>query len=294
METFTSSLRLERSYSRFLGKVGLVFALSAAVHLIVAIARGFDLAGPVSFRKPITFAVSLGLMVWAMGWIMDRLPQRPRLGWILAVIIGVGSLLEWALITLQSWRGEASHFNFGTPFDSGVFAGMGISILVVSLGLGVLAVWTLFEIPRSLRLPVWSGMLLLLLGLGIGLVLIDMGTAYWEANLAVPSELTVGSAGVAKFPHATSLHGIQLFIVTLALAQGLPKAERTRIVRLVVGGYTALVVWSILHTNFGRAPGDPAGLESMILFAGLGSFVLAGLTYWVGSRRVGRPSTLPA
>ncbi len=294
METFTSHLRLERSYSRLLGRVGLVFALSAAVHLIVAIARRFDLAGPVSFRKPITFAISLGLMVWAMGWIMDRLPQRPRLGWPLAATIGVGSLVEAALITMQSWRGEASHFNLGTPFDSGVFAGMGLSIMVVSIGLVVLAGWTLFEIPRSLRLPVWTGMTLLLLGLGLGLVLIDMGVAYWEANLTVPTELTVGSAGVAKFPHATSLHGIQLFIVTVALARGLPEATRNRIVRLVVGGYTALVAWSILHTNFGRSPADPAGMESIVLFGAIAAFAFAGLTWWMGNRRLVQPSTLPA
>lgn len=294
MNNIISQLGLQRSYSRFLGRIGLLFAGSAVLHLIVVIARGLDWSGPVSFRKPVTFAVSLGLMVWAMGWIMDRLPYRPRIGWMLALPIGIGSVVEAALITMQSWRGQASHFNLATPFDSGVFAGMGTSILIVSVGLFALTMWSLFETPRGLKAPIITGMALLLLGLGIGVALIQMGVAYWEANQAVPGELLVGEAGIAKFPHATSLHGIQVFIVAYSVAGRLGERLRNRVVALVVSGYSSLVAWSVVHTNFGRAPSDPTGLESLLLFIGLAALIGAGLTMLVGDRHRAQPTTLPA
>ena len=43
---------------------------------------------------------------------MRQLPVR-RWGWLPAGLLGAGASCEIALITMQRWRGEASHFNYG-------------------------------------------------------------------------------------------------------------------------------------------------------------------------------------
>ena len=258
----------------------------------MAIAKGGDWLGAVSFRKPVTFAVSFSLMFWAMGWLMDRFPRRPRLGWPIAIGLAGGGLVETGLITMQSWRGQASHFNFATEFDSGVFSVMGMTIGLVSLALLGIAIWTFVESPPGMKLPMGTGIVLVLLGLGLGVPLIEMGVRFWEAIGTVPDHLTVGAAGVAKFPHAIALHGIQVFI--LAVVVGNRLAARTSLVRLAVGGYLAIVGWSIVHTNSGRAPVDPTGVESTLLLGGLGAFMAAGVLAWTRSRISRSPSTLPA
>lgn len=294
MKNFLSDLRLQRSYSRALGRIAQLFAISALVHLAVAVGRGWDMIGAVSFRKPVTFAISFALMLWAMGWVMDQFLNRPRLGWSLAAVLGFGSIMETALITMQSWRRVASHFNFATPFDSGVFAGMGLSILAVSLALVALTVWAFVESPPGLKLALRTGLILIVLGLGLGLSLIEMGVRFWETVGTVPNGLTVGTAGVAKFPHALALHGIQVFIVAAAVANRLTAPHGARLMRLVVGGYLAIVAWSIVHTNSGRAPSDPTGFESVLLFGGVAAFVEAALVWVTLRAKVShQPSTLP-
>ncbi|HJU81626.1 MAG TPA: hypothetical protein VJ796_07730 [Acidimicrobiia bacterium] len=292
MENLIADLRLRYPYSRLLGRFALALVFSAVLHLSVAIAKGGDWLGAVSFRKPVTFAVSFSLMFWAMGWLMDRFPRRPRLGWPIAIGLAGGGLVETGLITMQSWRGQASHFNFATEFDSGVFSVMGMTIGLVSLALLGIAIWTFVESPPGMKLPMGTGIVLVLLGLGLGVPLIEMGVRFWEAIGTVPDNLTVGAAGVAKFPHAIALHGIQVFI--LAVVVGNRLAARTSLVRLAVGGYLAIVGWSIVHTNSGRAPVDPTGVESTLLLGGLGAFMAAGVLAWTRSRISRSPSTLPA
>ena len=292
MENLIADLRLRYPYSRLLGRFALALVFSAVLHLSVAIAKGGDWLGAVSFRKPVTFAVSFSLMFWAMGWLMDRFPRRPRLGWPIAIGLAGGGLVETGLITMQSWRGQASHFNFATEFDSGVFSVMGMTIGLVSLALLGIAIWTFVESPPGMKLPMGTGIVLVLLGLGLGVPLIEMGVRFWEAIGTVPDNLTVGAAGVAKFPHAIALHGIQVFI--LAVVVGNRLAARTSLVRLAVGGYLAIVCWSIVHTNSGRAPVDPTGVESTLLLGGLGAFMAAGVLAWTRSRISRSPSTLPA
>src|SRR5690606_931529 len=86
-----------------------------------------------------------------------------------------------------------------------------------------------------------------------------------------PDTVLAGEAGVAKFPHAMALHGIQLFIVTVlaGTSGGLSTRARLRTVRLTVAGYGSIVLWSILHTNAGRAPLDLRGVETVLAVLGI-------------------------
>ncbi len=272
-----------------MGMAAAILGASALVHLIVLLAEGGSWEGAVSFRKPITFGVSFGLILWTCGWIMDRLPDRPRLEGTLAVTLIASGLFEVALITAQAWRGVPSHFNVFTPEDSSVFSLMGISVGIMSLGLAALFLWSILERPsdKPTRLAILAGMALVMAGLGIGSWIIDLGMEMTERLGMVPDTVLAGEAGVAKFPHAMAFHGIQLFIgaAIVGRVRGLSDRARLQVMRLVVAGYFAWVVWAIVHTNAGRAPADLTGLETGLLVVGSALMVISTVILVRGRRR---------
>lgn len=288
MRSLVSALKLEKKASRRLGLAATLLGASAVVHLGVLLATGGDWTGAVSFRKPITFGISVGLLLWTCGWVMDRLPSRRRLESVLsAVLIGTG-LVEVGLITAQAWRGVPSHFNFTTTTDSIIFSAMGASIGVFSLALVALAIWAVVQRPaeRTTRLAVLAGMALVITGLGLGQWVIGLGVEMAQQLGHAPDTVLAGEAGVAKFPHAMALHGIQLFIVAVVMARlGRLSAQRQiNAVRMTVGGYLALVAWSIVHTNAGRAPFDMSGAEGVLGLGGVALLASAALLIATGFR----------
>ena len=60
---------------------------------------------------------------------------------------------------MQRWRGEASHVNYRTGFDTAVWAVMGQSIVLVAVALGSLLVWSLvqFRGTPAARITVVAG-----------------------------------------------------------------------------------------------------------------------------------------
>lgn len=295
MTTLRSQLRLQKTHSRWLGAAAAVLAASAVTHIVVLLATGGGWEGAVSFRKPITFGISVALIMWTSGWVMDRLPDRPRIESILAVTLIASGLVEVALITVQAWRGVPSHFNVATPQDGAIFNLMAVAIGIFSLGLAALLVWALLQRPadRPTRLAVLAGMALVMTGLGLGSWIIGLGLEITERLGHAPDTVYAGEAGVAKFPHAMALHGIQLFVgaaIVTGIA-GLTETARLRITRLVVAGYTLLVAWSIVHTNAGRAPADLTGMETPLLVVGALFLITAAVSLVVGWRRNGANGT---
>ncbi|CAN5237087.1 hypothetical protein BH18ACT5_BH18ACT5_13910 [soil metagenome] len=286
----------QRSYTRFVGWSTVLFAGSAVVHLGVAITRDWDLAGAVSFRKPVTFAVSFALLLAAIWWTLDRLPARPRLGWGLSIPLVIGSLLETALITMQSWRGVASPFNVAEAFNEGVFSLMGITIGIVSLALVGTTIWTFIEGPkdRATRLAVRAGLVMVVFGLGLGMPLIEAGFAFLERTGTVPDSLAVGPAGAAKFPHAIAFHGIQYLILLVVAGKSSSDATRHLLTRLGVVGYALLLAWATLHTNQGRSPVDLGGAETGLLVGSLGTMLALVLVRTRGFLITTRRDTLQA
>lgn len=288
MRTFITELRLQNRWSRRLGWVALVLAASALFHIFAMTVSGGNLSGAISFRKPITFALSFGLLLSATGWVMDRLKPRRFATGAISVVLAVSALTEVGLVALQAWRGVPSHFNVATPFDAGVFNVMGVTILASSLALVALAVWAVIDRPgeKALSLGILAGLTMVLAGLGLGVWVIGLGVALVEATGFVPDTVTVGESGVAKFPHALALHGLQLFIVTWAAAAAARLAPNTRhqLMRLVVGGYGLILVWSTLHTNSGLSPLDLRGAAVVVLGVGLALLVGAAVFFTIAAR----------
>ncbi len=295
MQSLLSALKLEKTASRRLGVAARALGALAVVHLVVLMATGGDWSGAVSFRKPVTFGISVGLLLWTCGWVMDRLPSRQRTESVLAAVLIGSGLVEVGLITTQAWRGMASHFNFTTTTDTIIFSAMGGAIGVFSLALVALAIWAIVQRPadRTTRLAVLAGMALVITGLGLGQWVIGLGVEMAEQLGHAPETVLAREAGVAKFPHAMALHGIQLFIGASVVARlgRLDGGRQLNAVRMTVGGYLAVVAWSIVHTNAGRAPFDLSGVESALGLIGVALLSGAGFLIPAGFRPATAPDT---
>ncbi|MDQ3714500.1 MAG: hypothetical protein M3381_00360 [Actinomycetota bacterium] len=289
MRALISALSLRKPASRRLRRAAIILIASGVIHLVVLLAFGLPWAGAVSLRKPITFGLSMGLLLWTVGWVIDQLPPKPRSEKVLGVTLAWSGVIEVALITMQAWRGVPSHFNYSTVDGIVVFVLMGIAVAVLSVAL-LAATWWTFRRPLvqpTVRLAVRAGMLVVLTGLGIGEWIIELGNDFFERVGAVPDQVLAGEAGVPTFPHAVAFHGIQLFILTAILTGivGLAAKDGQRVVRQTVGGYSLLLLWSVVQTAAGRAPSDVLWPGTVLAVIGSGLLAAAAARLFVGWRR---------
>lgn len=153
---------------------GLLFLASALFHAGVWLAEGLpSLAGPVSWRKPMTFGISTGLLFLSLAWVVGLLPQTRRLMRQVRVFTAL-LIAEVTLIDLQQWRGVASHFNTSTPLDGAIFTAMGMLITAAAV---LILIWTIalfrHELPTTpaYAFAARAGMVMLNAGNFIGMVI---------------------------------------------------------------------------------------------------------------------------
>lgn len=204
---------------RFLLTVSVILLASAAVHGIVFVLSGTSWEGPVSWRKPILFGLSFGVTTLSITWLAAHLRVRPSVEGLLLGVLGVAALFEVGLITMQTWRGVPSHFNFETPFDSLVFSAMGVLVTIVLVAIAVLTVlaFTSLRAAPSLALAFRVGMVLLVVGNLLGAAIIAVGVpaaAAGDADAVFgPAGVVIGEHGILKSPHGIALHAVQVLPV---------------------------------------------------------------------------------
>src|SRR5688500_17027037 len=81
----------KHSYQRALYVMGALLVGAGLIHVVVWAIDGGAWAGPVSWRKPILFALSLGMSALALGWVQGTMRRRRFVGWLTTVLIGVFS-----------------------------------------------------------------------------------------------------------------------------------------------------------------------------------------------------------
>lgn len=279
VQAISSDLTPRTKTARNLTAAAAVWFAIGLVHVGVFLVDGGAWAGAVSWRKPITFSLSIATLLWAFGWIIDRVRNRPRLAATLAWTLIVSSSIEVGLIAFQQWRGRPSHFNIAAGQDALIFTAMGAMVGVMSLALIGLLIWTLVDRPRDRveRLAIWSGLALIMAALGLGQWLINTGLAFVDKFGVVPETLIYGEAGIAKFPHAIPFHGIQVFALVLAgfSVTSLAVANRLLILRVTVLSYAGLVVYAVLATFGGRDPLDPTVVSGSVAVASVGGIAWA-------------------
>jgi len=249
------------SYQRFAYWCAALLVLSGIFHLGAYVVDGGAWEGPLSWRKPIVFGLSFGITLATVSWVMSFIRPSRRSGWVLVGTFAVASVLEVALISMQTWRGVASHFNEDTAFDGAVFSAMGMLVSVVGLLTVIIAVRALMSLdaPPSLALAIRLGLLLMLVSQAVGVQMIVEG-----GN-------TFGTEGALKVPHAFTLHVAQVLpaLAILLLVSDSTESRRLRIVSLAAVGYGLVIASTGLQAYAGRAPLDLDVTSTALAVVGL-------------------------
>ncbi|MCU0437832.1 MAG: hypothetical protein MUC49_07935 [Raineya sp.] len=103
----------------------------ACLFLILAYISTSQVNGTNAWLKPFKFAAATVFYSWTMAWFCSYLPQfnTSRFSWAVIILLG----FEIVYITLQAFRGKASHFNVSTQFYGFMYTLMGLAATAVSI-----------------------------------------------------------------------------------------------------------------------------------------------------------------
>lgn len=285
LRALRDDLAPESTVSRALVRGAAAWLAIGVIHVAALAMSGWQWTGAVSFRKPIVFSISVGLMLATIGWILDRLPARHRLPRLIGWTLLVSSTIEVALITVQAWRGKASHFNVLEGGDAIIFAAMGVAVGFMSIALVATLIWAVVEPPGDplIRTATVAGLAMITTGLGIGQWIIELGNQFVADHGYVPDTVVSGAAGVAKFPHAIAFHGIQVFIVVALMlrASELSERQRHRSMWLVVISYGVGLALATAQAIVGESPSQFTALAVGQVTT---TATLVAALVWVGRR----------
>lgn len=270
------------------------------------------LGGMPVWMKPAKFAVSGGLYLLTLAWMLAHVSVWPRAVGRLSAVVAVLLPLEIAIILLQAARGTASHFNRTTPLDGVLFGVMGVGILVVWLAsVGLCA--ALFRQRFTDRVRGWSlrlGLAISLAGMALGGLMLAPTSAQMEraratGEMPVVGAHTVGAPdggpglpvtgwsrthGDQRAAHFLAMHAMQV----LPLLGAWVARRRGRVAAIAVGGASyaaliALVLWEALQGRPVMAPGEgtPALLAGWAALTALGLAVSLSIP-----TRLGRATTM--
>lgn len=247
---------------------GWLLAASGLFHGVIQLIQPGAWEGPVSWRKPILFGFSSALTAWSLAWVQQRVRSR-RWDMAVATAGSVALLLEVAFITVQAWRGVASHFNHATRLDDSIQAAMTWLILAVTLAIADLT-WRCMadfdDWPDMTDAARW-GMALLLVSCALGFVISFLGE--WRLARGLnPSAW--GTAGVPKFPHGAAMHALQVLpVVAWLLNQAGFRVPFRRKAVAAMGMFSvAWLTYATAQAMEGRGRADPGTVGTIILLAG--------------------------
>jgi hypothetical protein len=272
------AVRPAGKFQRLLWWAGTLLIASGVAHLGVAAVDGGSWWGPVSWRKPVAFGLSMGLLFWSLVWMLRQQPER---WWarVPAGVVGVSGLIEVGLITMQRWRGQASHFNQATAFDAGIWSAIGTLILPLTLGIAWLTIAALIRFRGSPagRIAAFAGLAGVLVAGYIGADMAAIGETAFDETGRVPADILFGAAGSAKLAHAVGLHGIQvLALLAIALDAGRLRARPAALVMLAGALGFAAFFGAVTATAYaGRAPYTPTVAMSLLLVGGAAAMAAA-------------------
>lgn len=244
---------------------GLLLVVSGIFHFGVWLHTGDSWEGAVSWRKPILFGFSTGLTLWSIGWIQSQM-RSSRWERLFSWGLSVALVLEVGLITLQQWRGQPSHFNHGTTFDSAVEYGMTALIIIATWLIGRFT-WRVFrelDTQRDRELAIKAGLIFLIISCLIGFWVSFHG----QLQLGAGKDPSLyGKAGVTKFPHGVAIHALQFLpaLGWLFQKRGLSIESRVRLMGYSIGSTGTLLAFAVTQTLLGKSRLEPNVVGGFLL-----------------------------
>jgi hypothetical protein len=214
--------------------------------------------------KPLKFLLSLTIYAWTLawlaGWLDDAARRSPSVRWLARIVVAT-SLLEIAYIGIQAARGEASHFNRGTPVYELLYTLMGLAAVVLTACSAWLA-WLLARHPDRnvdpllLAAAVIGLAVSFILGAGTGSYLGGQD-GHWVGG--TPSDAgglpLIGwsrDGGDLRIAHFLGIHAVQAIVLLAALLVW--RRPRRAAMLLAVGTllYIGLTAWTFALAVAGR------------------------------------------
>jgi hypothetical protein len=225
---------------------------SGLIHAGIFACLGRSWEDPLSFRKATLFGVSTGLTLWSCLWVVSCLAPsayHQRLRKTLCVTL----VLEVFLITLQTWRGQESHFNHDGPFNGLIELTMLVLISLAVLAMFLITIGSWF--PRSLHgvstAMAWAirwGMLLLCLSALVGYAITWIGQQQLSQGL---SATRWKGHGVLKFPHGAALHAIQTLALAAWIADRWKLSNPVALIHGLAGAHACWLIYALYQTFAG-------------------------------------------
>jgi hypothetical protein len=232
----------------------LLFSVAAInAVLFVAFSAGIVLDpttvnGEPAWLKPAKFAGSIALVSATLSWVGVHLPIQTRLRRRVSLVVGCGFLIEIALIGGQAARGVGSHFNRTTPLDTAIGAVMGVTIVIVTGTIALLAVRARrgkFAVHPAFATGILLGIGVFVVGAFEGGIMI----AIQSRTLATtgPTVPVVGWQVIGGFrlAHFVGLHALQALPLAGYLAaggrDGEPLAHARRLVVVAASAYVLIL-----------------------------------------------------
>lgn len=280
-------------WPRALWVTGTVLFVTMVVHIAALMITGGPVSGPVSLRKPATFAETGWLIAWSVALIMPLLRTRAWQRHVIGTAVLLFTVGETAIIGLQAWRGVPSHYNFSTPLDAALMrGGAGGTAGVFLIGVIVLLIAALRtrDVTASVRLGVIAGIVVLLVACAIGFVMISNNSGVYQGGIGGgfarqtaaylgPDAATVGPeygllrpgtrGGDLVAPHVIGIHGLVLLAVPAVLLarSAMSRVRQLQVVALAVSsvviGSTLLLVQALRQLPLDQL--HPVALATLVL-----------------------------
>lgn len=116
-------LRPATAWPRVLFVAGAALLVAMVVHIVAMVLLGGAISGPVSLRKPATFAETGWLLCWSVALVLPRLRTRAWQRHVVGGAVLAFAVVETTVIGIQAWRGVPSHYNVTTPLDTALMRG---------------------------------------------------------------------------------------------------------------------------------------------------------------------------
>ena len=225
-----------------------VAGFMAAVVVVLTPGALYDarlLSGADVWAKPLKFALSLALHFVTLAILAQLLRPKTRTDRSMSRLVRVSvaaALFEIAYIAFQALRGRPSHFNFDTPFETGMYAlmGIGATLLVVIPFLLGMRIHRQRDGDRSAyRLGAVIGLLLApILTLVVAGYMSGVAYDRWVGDgmgAGIPVLGWSRVAGDFRPAHFVGLHGMQLLPLAGWVADRVAPAQARRIVWVAAG-----------------------------------------------------------